>query len=288
MKVQPDCYHCCLRQVLESVRFATDDPKVHQQVMLEALEVMKSFDYNKTSPIMGRAVHKLVEKHTGVKDPYQKVKEESIAVALELYPSFKKFVAEQEDKLSAAIQVSALGNLLDAAAYGDLRQVDWEKVFQNELAKNHKLGDIEKLRGELKAAKSVLIIGDNAGETVFDRILAAEIKAANEAVEVFYGVRGYPIINDATMQDAIHSGLGEETTIVDTGSSAPGLVLKDAPAEFLKLYNKADVVISKGQGNYEILEEDPKRPIYFLLKAKCSTIAAHLGVDLDTLVFLQK
>ena len=130
---------------------------------------------------------------------------------------------------------------------------------------------------------------DNAGETVFDRILISELKnVSGEGVTVFYGVRSIPVINDATAEDAVASGLDQDATIVSTGSTVPGLILDEADPKFLKLYRDADVVISKGQGNYETLSDSAGRTIYFLLKAKCQAVAEDIGVSVGEYVLARK
>lgn len=133
---------------------------------------------------------------------------------------------------------------------------------------------------KLKKAKSLLIIGDNAGETVFDRVLIEDFLNLN----ITYAVRSEPIINDATIEDAYASGLEKCATLISTGCNAPGVILDECNEEFLNIFNNADIIISKGQGNYETLSEE-KKEIFFLLKAKCPVISEKLGVSVNDYVF---
>lgn len=289
MKVHLDCIQCNLRQALEAARLAAADFDVQKKVVLKSLEVLSQYDSYRTSPEMGRAVHELVKEYTGNEDPYKKVKKDAIKTAHDVHPALKRFVEAQGDALRSALEVSAVGNLLDAGVYGDMRTVDLEAMLKEELAKGLGLGDIEALRNELQNARTVVIIGDNAGETVLDRILISEIKnVGREGVSVFYGVRSAPMINDATVEDAVASGLDQDATIVSTGSTVAGLLLDEATPEFLKLYHEADVVISKGQGNYETLSDSTGRTVYFLLKAKCQAVAADIGVSVGECVLARK
>jgi len=130
----------------------------------------------------------------------------------------------------------------------------------------------EELKKALSEAESVLYLGDNAGESVLDRILIEEIKAP-----VIYAVRDIPVLNDATYDDAVASGIGESAEIVSSGTTAPGTILRTCNDNFLEIFRNADVVISKGQGNYEALS-DVDRSIFFLLRAKCPVVAEDLGV----------
>ena len=289
MKVHLDCVQCNLRQALEATRLVTTDVNVQKTIVLKSLEVLSKYDSYTTSPEMGSAVHEVVKECTGNEDPYKKVKKDAIKIAHDVYPAMKRFVEAEDDRLLAALEVSAVGNLLDAGIYGDMRTVDLEAMLKGELTKGLGLGDIEVLREELQHAETVVIIGDNAGETVLDRILISEIKnVSGEGVSIFYGVRSVPMINDATAEDAIASGLDHDATIVSTGSTVPGLILDKADPKFLKLYREADVVISKGQGNYETLSDSAGRTVYFLLKAKCKAVAGDIGVKTGEYVLVRK
>ena len=289
MEVKLDCVQCTLRQAVEAGRLATSDYNIRKEIVLKSLDILLNFESYKTPPEMGRAIHNLVMEYTGNDNPYKKMKDDAIRTAHSIYPGLKEFVRAQNDTLRSALEVSALGNLLDAAVYGEIQLDGLEERLEKELIKGLGLGGIEILRKELEDAKIVMIIGDNAGETVLDRILISEIKRiGGDKTRVFYTVRNGPIVNDATMEDAIASGLDSDATIIDTGSSVAGLLLNEVSPEFLKPYYNADVVISKGQGNYETLSESKGRVIYFLLKVKCRAVAEDIGANLEEYVLLRK
>lgn len=291
MQAHLDCVYCTVRQALEAARLASADIDVHKKVVLKSLEALMKYDSYRTPAEMGGIIHKLVKEYSGNPDPYKRVKEDSIEMARGVYPRLKRFVEGQDDRLLRALEVSAAGNLLDAGVYGDLRAQDMEAILMEELDRGFALCDVDALREDLLGARNVLIIGDNAGETVLDRILISEVKRASgngAEPSVFYGVRGAPIINDATAEDAVASGLEHDAIIVDTGCRAPGLILDVADPEFLTLYREADVVISKGQGNYETLSDSAGRTIYFVLKAKCEVVAGDTGASLGDYVLLRR
>ncbi|NLJ80184.1 MAG: DUF89 family protein [Firmicutes bacterium] len=289
MRIQLDCIHCTLRQVLEAARYASSDPAVHKEIILKSLDLLANYDFSETPPTLGRAINRLVSEYTNNEDPYREIKAQSIQMALEVYPELQKFVKEQDDPLRAAVHISAIGNLIDAGAYADLHLFDLRSRLKGELKKEFALLDLEELRRDLKTARTILILGDNAGETVLDRILINEIKNSGEnKPQIYYGVRSAPVINDATWEDAVASGLDQETTIVETGSTTAGFIEAEADSEFLKLYSQADLVISKGQGNYETLSESDQRTIYFILIAKCRAAADDIGVGLGDYVLLKK
>ncbi len=280
MKIHLECIPCNLRQILEASALAGADASTQEDIFVEALQIVQNYRSYATSPELGRALHGVVKKRTGNADPYNRIKAEAIAIANRLYPALHHRSETEGDRLRAALELSAAGNLIDAAVYGALSAKDWERMLLQELRRGLRLDDLEHLRAELERASTVLVVGDNAGETVFDRFLLTEINNLNPAVkQLFYGVRSAPIINDATADDAAASGIGEVAAIVDTGSTAPGLLLAEMTPEFEHLFYSADVVICKGQGNYETLSCSTKRPVYFLLKAKCGVIADDLGVE---------
>jgi hypothetical protein len=222
-------------------------------------------------------MHRIVKKQTGNADPYGQIKQIDLQMALRLYPKLKLLVESKEDRLYWGLKAGALGNVLDSAiCFG----YDIEGNMEEELDKPFAVCDAYSLQQRLKTAKSLLVIGDNTGETVFDCLLLQQLPN----LALTYAVRSAPILNDATIQDAQASGLGQYASIVSTGCDAPGVLLNECSEAFLDIFYGADIVISKGQGNYETLS-DCDRDIYFLLKAKCPVIADLLDVSLNEFVF---
>jgi len=278
MKIQLDCVPCFLRQALEASRWVTDDINIQEKIINDALNILKNYKKYTSPPELGREIHNLVKIHTGNTDPYKKFKAKSIEIAKKYYQSLKEFLDKQENKLYWALKISAIGNTIDAGVYS---KINLEECIEKELKKDFAVCDIEIFEKLLKDAKSVLILGDNAGETVFDKILIEELSAK----EIFYAVRGIPIINDVTLEDAYASGLHECSKIISTGCSLPGIDFKECSQEFLEIFYKANIIISKGQGNYESLSDIRKQNIFFLLKVKCPVIASHIGTEINNYVF---
>lgn len=276
MEVFLDCLPCVLRQVLEASRMATGKNEQHAQIMEEALKILANYKDYQNSPDIVKDMHQVVKRLTGVSDPYKAVKERDIKAAQKAYPLLRRFVRDKQNSLYWVLKMAATGNIMDSAIYDNLNFVD---SLQNELTKEFSICDLDMLQKTLSSATNILIIGDNAGETVFDRVLIEHLAG----YAITYAVREEPVINDATLQDAYASGLGECAVIMTTGCSAPGAIMDQCSADFLRVFNKADIVISKGQGNYETLSEC-HRSIFFLLKAKCAVIADRLGVELNSYV----
>lgn len=277
MEIQLDCLPCFLRQVLEASRMSTERADIQESIMKEAVVLVSRFGQYRYSPEIGRDMHQIIKKHTGVFDPYQETKRKYIAAANSIYPFLKRFLERKQDKHYWALKIAATGNIIDSAIYKD---IDIEGCIEKELEKEFSICDIEIFENQFSHAKSLLIIGDNAGETVFDRVLAE----AFPHLDITYAVRSEPIINDVTLADAYASGLDHCTKLVSTGCNVPGLIVDECSREFLNIFSSADIIISKGQGNYECLS-DENRAIFFLLKAKCPVISRRIGVNVNDYVF---
>jgi hypothetical protein len=254
---------------------ATDDEQKIKHLLDEVGMMLKDIRLESTPPETARLIYQKVKKITGKSDPYRKIKKENTAKALRLYPSLKRTVEASNDRLLAAIRLAIAGNVMD---FGASKEFDIEaeinEVFQREFA----IFDHAEFREYLDKAREVLFIADNAGECVFDRLLIEEMKKP-----VIYVVRGAPVVNDATYEDAVQAGVDKVALIMSSGTDAPGAVLATCSQEFRRIYDRSSFILSKGQGNYEALCNE-NRPIFFLLKAKCGVIAKDVGVNQGDIV----
>nr|WP_319487909.1 ARMT1-like domain-containing protein [uncultured Caproiciproducens sp.] len=277
MEIFLDCLPCMLRQTLEASRMATDQLHLQEKIMEDSIKILSHHKEYKCSPDLCKAMHQAVKKHACVEDPYAQIKNRDIGTAKRAYPMLERFLKKKQNSLYWALKIAATGNIIDSAINNN---VNMEDCIEKELEAEFSICDLESFEDKLKTAKKLLIIGDNAGETVFDRVLMGRLSQ----FDITYAVRSGPIINDATIEDAYASGLADFAKIVSTGCNAPGTILDECSTEFLIIFNSADIIISKGQGNFEALS-DNGRQIFFLLKAKCPVISQKLGVDLNQYVF---
>lgn len=278
MKSYLDCYPCFFTQAIKTSRMITSDEKKIWQILNEVSLSLPEIHFGATPPEIGREVYRIISKRTGIKDPYRKIKEKCTRQALSLYPELKKLINSSEDRLMTAIRISIAGNIIDFGANFDF---DLKKDVGTILSQDFSINHYREFCEALDKARKILYLADNAGETVFDRFLIEEINKP-----VIYVVRAHPIINDATREDALLAGIDKVAEIVSSGCDAPGNILKFCSDEFLKVYRSADLIISKGQGNYEGLS-DEDRPIFFLLKAKCHVIARDIGIDEGSIVLMK-
>ena len=276
MKTYLDCIPCFFKQALFAARAATDDKEKIKQVLDRIGMLVPEIPLHSPPSETGREVYRVVREVTGVDDPFANLKAESIKTAIALYPSLKEMVGASPEPLETAVRLAIAGNIIDFGADPDF---DLEQEIQEALRKEPATNHYKALKAKLEAAREILYLADNAGETVFDKILIEVI-----AKPVIYAVRERPVINDATAEDAKKSGLDQVAQVISSGCDAPGIILSRCSEEFLDHFKKADLIISKGQGNYETLSGQ-QRPIFYLLKAKCSIIATDLGVkEGDTII----
>jgi len=277
MKTYLDCYPCFLRQTLEAARMAGLDEARQYRVLQKVMNELNQFGLTSTSPKMAYTIHQVVRQEVNGHDPYQTAKEESTQQALALYPQLKTLVAEADDPFETAVRLSIAGNIIDL---GMAREYNLEETIERVLTQPFAIDALAALRETIAKTEQILYLADNAGETVFDRILIETL-----AKPVTYVVKGGPILNDATRQDALAAGLDWVAIIVDNGSNAPGTLIELCSEEFRSRLIAAELIIAKGQANYESLS-GTDAPIFFLLQAKCPVIARDLGVSVRSIVVL--
>jgi len=290
MKTYLDCIPCFFKQAIEAARIAGADERTQKRVLNKLGRLLAEFPLTSSPPEMGRIIYGLVKRVTREDDPYLKIKEKSNKLALNIYGDLKKKVRHSPDKLLTAVKLAVAGNIIDYGVKNSLnvntelaRILDEEnKVIKRE---NKAIFDYPRFKHALIRAKSILYLADNAGETVFDRILIEEIKRIDRDKRIIYAVKEKPVINDALIEDAYMCGIDKLAKVVSSGSDAPGTILSLCSTGFLRMFRKASMVISKGQGNFEALSGE-KRRIFFLFMAKCPVITKDVGCKLGEIILL--
>jgi len=276
-----DCIPCFIRQALEAARFITDDPAVHKQAVREVLRMAAEMDLSQSPPSIGQIIHRHLRQITAAEDPYRAVKDRFNQLALLMLPDLRKKVEAEPDRLLLAARLAIAGNVIDFAVNGSLMEekvrMGMEQTVQMPLR-----GNIKEFRHAVTEAEKILYLADNAGEIVLDRLLIEQLPTER----VTLAVRGAPVINDATQRDAQAAGLHDLVEVIDNGSDAPGTILTDCSPAFQRRFDQADLVIAKGQGNFETLSDVPAN-IFFLFKVKCPVIARHIGAETGSLILHQ-
>ncbi|MFH1730606.1 MAG: ARMT1-like domain-containing protein [Planctomycetota bacterium] len=283
MRTYLECVPCFVRQTLEVARMITGDTSVHERALREVLHHAAEMDMSASPPAIGRTIHRIIRRITGVADPYVEQKKRFNAFALGLYPEFSGRIDRSGDPLSAAVHLAAAGNIVDLGAKSGLDQRQIHEALEHALTDTLDPGELAAFRDGVQKATSILYLGDNTGEIVFDRMLIERLPRE----KITFAVRGRPIINDALMQDAIDTGIADLVPVIDNGSDVPGTIIEECSPEFTEQFRRADMIIAKGQGNYETLSEE-NAPVTFLLKIKCPVIARDAGRDAGSLMLQRK
>jgi len=274
-----DCYPCFLRQALNAARRAGADEQQQASVVKRVLSLLEEISLDANPPDIAYRVHQIVSRTVAVDDPYREAKETSTREALALYPRLKELVMRSEDRLDTAIRISISGNIIDFG-YKDKLDDLWGTV-EHVLEQTYAINNSAQLRAQLERVDRLLYLADNAGETAFDRVLIEELP-----LPVTYVVKGGPILNDATMEDALAAGLDTCATLFSNGSQAPGTILPLCSDAFRQLYAAAPLIVAKGQANYETLS-DAGAQVFCLLQVKCPVIALDVGVPTGSIVVRQ-
>jgi len=275
MRTYLGCIPCFFEQALKAARIAGADENKQKKILDEVSKLVPEFPLESTPPEMGRIVYQLVNRLTGNEDPFREIKKSSNQLILNLYPELKMMIENSKDRVLTAVRLATAGNIID---YGAPTSFEIEEEVANCLKSNFAVFDYSDFKQALDNAESILYLGDNAGEIVFDKLLIEEL-----GKNVIYVVRDKPIINDALVEDAYDCGVDKIAKVISSGSDAPGTVLNLCSKEFLEIYHEAPLIISKGQGNFETLSEETA-PIFFLLKIKCPVIAKDIGCKVNDMI----
>jgi len=291
MKTYEECLPCFFHQAERLLKMAKATKAVKAKILSELNEEIKKFPRTSCPPEMARIIFSILRRHTGLKDPYAKEKKKSNELCLKIYPKLKEMVENSKKPLMKAVELSIAGNILDFGTKKNLRVEEELKKILNNIRRKERPGvfNFEIFKKTLEKSEDILYLGDNAGETVFDRVLIEEILAIYKNKKITYAVKEKPILNDALREDAVFCGLDKHCKIISSGSTAPGTVLKICSKSFLKHFEKTSMIISKGQGNFEALYGNAKREIFFLFLAKCPVVCRERQFSVgDIVLLLQK
>ncbi len=279
MNLKSDCLSCLLNQSLRVAKNLNLDETTSKKMMQVASASIANYP-EVSPPVAAADLYPRLASFTDSDDVYKVLKELSTQEAMKLLPSVKKQVKTSSDAIKAAVA----GNVIDFATpnHFDLTK-EFEKVFDTDFSINDETLFFE----SLKEAKTFMLVGDNVGEHVFDKLLLEQIKKEYPQLKLYYAVRGKPIINDVTLTEAKEIGIDSVANLVDSGVDTPGLAYEHASDAFMKLYNSIDLIIAKGMGNYECLENVGDERIFHLFKVKCGVVSNDVGAELGALIFMK-
>lgn len=283
MRIEYKCLECALSSYCYIVDRQDINQEKKDKLVRWFLVYISNADFNRSAPEMAREVHSHLKAELAIPDLYaqeKKIDNDKILINMK---SFKQAIEASDDPILSALKLAISGNILD---FGTGHGMDHEVIISQALAKNIAVDDSLLLISNIKIANNILYLADNAGEIVFDKIFIDTLvdnKVLNRD-KITIAVRGEPILNDATMDDAEYIGLTENYRVISNGDCTPGTCFKYTSEEFNTTYSEADLVISKGQGNFETLSEVVDKEIFFLLISKCSLVAERLKISIGDLV----
>ncbi len=281
MNISTECITCIFNQALRVANELGLDEKDTKKVLDESAKMIPSFSLSQTPPQNATPMYEMISKLLDKKDLYKEAKMSSIKKATTLIPKCREILAQSDNKFLTATKIAVVGNVIDLASevMFDLDE-EVEKVMDNKFV----IDDTSTLHYELINAKKVIYLADNAGENVFDRLYIEYLKSEFKDIDFFYFVRGNPIINDITIDDLEGDEIHKTATVIDSGVPTPGIVIDLMNDRARELFNSADLIISKGMGNFECLSNETSYPIFFLLKIKCNVVATALNEKIGGII----
>jgi len=281
MNIDEACVGCIINQSVKVSNAIKASNELSNRLTSTVQMMSKDFSYEQNPPEIASYVYEKMAEIANKKDLYDEVKEHSTKKALSFVPILQEKLKETPNKLLTATKIAVAGNVIDLAAEVEFDLEDeLEKIFHTHFSHN----DFHRLEDKLCESKKVVILGDNVGEHIFDYMFVETLKELFPNIDYTYMVRGNPIINDVTMKEALECGFDKLCHLVDSGVNTPGFAYSRANEESKKLFDEADLVISKGMGNYECLSPSHRDNICFLLKVKCQVVANSLGKEIGDIV----
>jgi len=277
--MHPDCEQCLYRQVQDlfikhNIKSASLRTEIQNKIRVY---LHKQGIENVSAPQASIFTNRLIQHHSGISDLYFEEKETYNRLLLDLYDGLMTSIRSADKPEEAALRYALAGNIID---FGPPGSFDVHVALASVLEKKPAIDHSEILFSELQKAKTVLYLGDNAGEIVADKLFINTIRHPN----LYFAVRGAPVMNDVTLEDAYSVGMDKEARIISNGYDAPSTLLKECSSEFLTVYDQADMVISKGQGNLEGLIDEENKKIFFLLMVKCEVMGKKVGANVGDVV----
>lgn len=282
MNIHSCCMACLIGQIEKAYNLIRPNTPNDQVVAVQKQAMLNLASLkNKRMPYYGKTLYQTFNHAIGMKDPYAEIKQRYNQKALKLLPQLKRYVTQSKNPLQTAVSISILGNTID---FGTPHTIDLEKEVAEFSLNQLAINDFSSFARDIENATKILIIADNCGECVFDMVLLEYLHEHFSNKSVFYAVRGGPVINDCTKADIKPLNLEKYCTILES-SPSPGVILEESSKDFQLVFQTADLILSKGQGNFEALDDiiPENGSLYFLLKAKCKFVATLLNVKLGSL-----
>ncbi|HET6364980.1 MAG TPA: ARMT1-like domain-containing protein, partial [Nitrospirota bacterium] len=271
VKTELECLPCFFGQITRTLNYAGVNGDRGRSILLKAEKIIERASLDEVPARTTTLIHRILREETGV-DPYKQVKDSYNRIALDRLTRLRRLAAEMPDRLEGSVRIAIAGNVID---FGIYESFDLDRSLSESFHLPLSSIDYNNFAQVAADARRILFLCDNAGEIVFDRVLIESLRERGK--EVTAVVKGYPVINDATLDDASAAGLAECATVIDNGNDGIGTLLEACSQQFMEAYRSADLIISKGQANYETLVQEKDARTFFLFKVKCPVVARALN-----------
>lgn len=281
-----ECKKCLKKSFIRLIKKYPMDECVQKKLVKEMELYISKLNSNIATPEIARTLYEIFTETTNIPDPFKKEKKKSNDIVLNQYNDYKKLIQESEDPFNTALKLAIAGNIIDFVACPDNyedTQYYLKRTIEKVLSSGLAIDNLSKLKERIGKAKCILVLGDNCGEIVFDKLFISMLHHNN----IHYAVRGFPILNDVTLEDAYYIGINSYANVISNGYNAPSTILSKSSKEFINIFNEADLIISKGQGNYEGLVNCRNQNLFFLMMVKCDVIARKIGANKNECIVLK-
>ena len=271
-----ECIRCLLNKYMDNIpETASEEAKV--AYIKRLLFIVLEADENTSAPEAVELVMKAREEIFGLRDDYTKEKTYYNEKMLSMESEISRIVNTSPDPFYTAVGFSFAGNYIDFGTVQGVQEDKLMEILEKASRFEFSVRELENLRRDCLAAKRIVFLLDNCGEIVMDKILMKIIKKMNDAAEITAIVRGAPVLNDCTLEDAKQVNIDSLAKVIDNGTAIAGTCLERITDEARQAIEEADVIISKGQGNFETLSGSG-RNVYYLFLCKCHKFSVRFGV----------
>ncbi len=288
MKLSLECLPCLLNQAVRLAKEHLSSEQEQSELVREILRVLANVDNDDSAPQVTQKMQRLFKEYLQNDDPYREAKHYYNTEMLKLEQEFEELVNRAEHKVEAAMKLAAAGNIIDFGPGHDISRENVMAVIRQTLEHEFASHAVRTLKSQLQASQSMLYLGDNAGEIVFDKIFIRTIKAAYPQLEIWFAARGEAVLNDITEDDAYFVGMDKIAYVINNGTDIPGTALEHCSVQFRKVFRESDVIIAKGQGNFESLHGCGRKNLHYLFLCKCDLFTQLFGAAKNGVVLMSE
>lgn len=285
VRIREKCIPCTIQQAIKVADMV--GLKEKDDLLRKVFAYLSKVDFKiSTTPELIGEIFSLLKKEARNDDPYKETRTYYNNLFSRQLPTLEQEIDKTDDPFRESVKYAIIGNIIDFNPIHDMQLPDVESYFARLKREKLEIDDSGFLRQEVAKANVLLYLGDNCGEICLDKILVKKMREVNPLCQIFFAVRGTAVVNDSVEEDAHAVGMHDYATIISNGDSSLGTVLHRTSKKFQEIYRKADIVIAKGQANYECLSEE-KKNLYFLLMTKCEVIADDIGTEVMKMICMK-